>query len=58
MDKTTKNNAEELSLIQAVEYFSLTPVQKEIAKKLWKANEMDTAENWKSKFSSKGIINQ
>lgn len=58
MGKTTKNNTEELSLIQAVEYFSLAPVQKEIAKRLWKANEMDTAENWKSKFSSKGIINQ
>lgn len=58
MDKITKNNAEELNLLQAVEYFSLTLVQKEIAKKLWKANEIDTAENWKSKFSSKGIINQ
>lgn len=58
MDKTIKNNARKLNLLQAVEYFSLTPIQKEIAKKLWKANEMDTTENWKFKFSSKGIINQ
>lgn len=58
MDKATKNNVEELNLLQAIEYFSLTPVQKEIAKRLWRLNEIDTAENWKSKFSSKGIINQ
>lgn len=57
MGKKTTDNKRELSLIQAVEYFSLPPIQKGIAKKLWKANEMDTVENWKSKFSSKKIMN-
>lgn len=57
METKVKVNKVKLSLVQAVEFFSLTPIQKEIAKKLWKANEMDTVENWKSKFSSKKIMN-
>ena len=53
--KVNKQNKEELSLTQAVEYFSLTPVQKAIAKRLWSGDEKATIKDWENRFNSKGI---
>lgn len=50
------NEKVEYTLVQAVEYFSLTPVNKSIAKKLWKGSTKDTVRGWEIKFIKKGLI--
>lgn len=50
------NEIIELTLIQAVEYFSLPLSMKNIAKKIWKGSEKDTPKGWKDKFVKKGLM--
>lgn len=50
------NEKIEYTLIQIVEYFSLSLSQKEIARKLWKGAEKDSIKGWEKKFIKKGLI--
>lgn len=50
------NEKIEYTLIQAIEYFSLTTVNKAIAKKIWKGSDKDTVKGWEYKFIKKGLI--